>query len=151
MLAAERKARIDLLKLAGTTIAATITLYSGDRAWFWKTGFDEAFARYSPGVQIALDLTEALAADRKLTLVDSCAVADHPMIDRLWSGRIALADWLVPLDGGVSFTAGIAVERLRRAAILSLKSARSAWAPVTHARARVAGLPSRLWSSAFRR
>jgi CelD/BcsL family acetyltransferase involved in cellulose biosynthesis len=123
-LAAEGKARIDLLKL-GNAIAATITLISGNRAWFWKTAYDEDFARYSPGVQLALDLSEALGQDPNLALVDSCAVADHPMIDHLWGGRLALADWLVPLGGRGSFVAGIAAERMRRAIVSPLKALRA--------------------------
>jgi CelD/BcsL family acetyltransferase involved in cellulose biosynthesis len=59
-LARERKVRIDRLTLNGATIAATITLFSRDYAWFWKIGYDEAYARFSPGVQIALDLTDVL-------------------------------------------------------------------------------------------
>jgi hypothetical protein len=124
-LADEGKARVDRLTLNKRTVAAAITLYSGDYAWFWKIAYDEEFARYSPGVQIALDLTEALEADRRLALVDSCAVADHPMIDHLWSGRIPMADWLVPIDGMASFMTASVAERARRAAISPLKKLRA--------------------------
>jgi CelD/BcsL family acetyltransferase involved in cellulose biosynthesis len=124
-LAAEGKARVDFLLLDGRAIAATIVLYSGDRAWFWKTAYDEAYARYSPGVQLALDLTEALESDRRLSLADSCAVADHPMIDRLWGERLAVADWLVPLAGPGSLAAGLAAERIRRSLRNSLKAMRN--------------------------
>jgi CelD/BcsL family acetyltransferase involved in cellulose biosynthesis len=120
-LAREGKARVDLLKLGGRTVAAAIVLFSGDRAWFWKTAFDEAYASYSPGVQLALDLTTALADDHRIALVDSCAVADHPMIDRLWSGRMAIADWLIPLAGSSSFAVGAAAERAQRALAAPLK------------------------------
>lgn len=120
-----RKARIDRLRLDGRTIAAAITLYSGDYAWFWKIAYDEDFARYSPGVQLANDLTDAFEADRQLALVDSCAVADHPMIDHLWGGRIAMADWLVPLDGSLSFAIAAAAERARRAMIAPVKALRN--------------------------
>jgi len=123
-LAAERKARVDRLILDDRTIAAAITLFSGDYAWFWKIAYDENFARYSPGVQMALDLTDALEDDRGLALVDSCAVADHPMIDHLWAGRIAMADWLVPLDGAVSFALAVGAERMRRAMLSPLKALR---------------------------
>jgi hypothetical protein len=123
-LAGEHKARVDRLTLDGATIAATITLFSGDYAWFWTIGYDETYARYSPGVQIAHDLTLALEGDESLSFVDSCAVADHPMIDHLWSGRIAMADWLVPLDGSMSFAVTAAGERARRAIIAPLKALR---------------------------
>lgn len=123
-LAQERKARVDRLSIDGRTVAATIVLYSGDYAWFWKIAYDEELARYSPGVQIATELTDILATDRSLALVDSCAVADHPMIDHLWPDRIAIADWLVPLDGTASYTAAVLAERARRMAIAPLKAVR---------------------------
>jgi CelD/BcsL family acetyltransferase involved in cellulose biosynthesis len=123
-LAAEGKARIDLLMLDRKAVAATITLFSGGRAWFWKTAYDEAFARFSPGVQLALDLSETLGRDRSIALVDSCAVADHPMIDHLWGGKMDVADWLIPLGSRGSFMAELAAERLRRALIAPLKSLR---------------------------
>jgi CelD/BcsL family acetyltransferase involved in cellulose biosynthesis len=120
----ERKVRIDRLRFDDRTIAATITLYSRDYAWFWKIAYDEEFARFSPGVQIALDLTDVLEADRNVIQVDSCAVADHPMIDHMWAGRINMADWLVPLEGAASFAVAAASERARRAALAPLKALR---------------------------
>ncbi len=120
----ERKVRIDRMRFDDRTIAATITLYSGDYAWFWKIAYDEEFARFSPGVQIALDLTDVLEADHNLALVDSCAVADHPMIDHLWAGRINMADWLVPLDSPAAFAVASASERARRAALAPIKALR---------------------------
>jgi CelD/BcsL family acetyltransferase involved in cellulose biosynthesis len=124
-LASEGKARVDRLKLNGQTIAAAITLFSGRRAWFWKIAYDEAFARFSPGAQLTLDLSEALQSDGSLALVDSCAVADHPMIDHLWRGRLAIADWLVPLGGRPAMIAAIAVERTRRAVMAPIKALRN--------------------------
>ena len=115
---------MDRIILDGKTIAATITLYSGDYAWFWKIAYDEEYARFSPGVQISLDLTDVFEADRNLAMVDSCAVADHPMIDHMWAGRIAMADWLVPLDGTASFTAAAFAERARRIAVAPVKALR---------------------------
>ena len=123
-LACAGKARVDILKLDGMPIAATILLFSGDRAWFWKTAYDENYARFSPGVLLALELTETLGRDRNIALVDSCAVADHPMIDHLWRGRIELADWIVPLAETHWATLALAAEKFRRAALRPLKSLR---------------------------
>ena len=123
-LAREGKARIDFFKLDGKPIAATILLFSGDRAWFWKTAYDENYARFSPGVLLALELTEALGRDRSIALVDSCAVAGHPMIDHLWRGRIEVADWIVPLAGASSAKLALAAEKFRRAVLRPLKSLR---------------------------
>src|SRR5262249_12409674 len=126
-LAAEDKTRIDLLTLDDRPIAAAITLFSGDRAWFWKTAYDETYARCSPGVQLALDLTEELASDPKISLVDSCAVANHPMIDHLWAERLGIADWMIPLANCGSGTSRLAstTERLRRSAIAGLRRLRA--------------------------
>jgi CelD/BcsL family acetyltransferase involved in cellulose biosynthesis len=126
-LARDGKARVELLCLDGAAIAAAIVLFSGRRAWFWKIAYDESFKRFSPGVQLALELTRSLGSDAELDLVDSCAVAGHPMIDPLWQGRIALADWLVALPnaGRFDLQAVHAAESLRRAAIRPLKLLRA--------------------------
>lgn len=118
------KARIDLLRLNDLSIAAAITLYSGNRGWFWKISYDENFARHSPGVQLTLDVTESLRAEKKIALVDSCAAAHHPMINHLWARRIQLSDWLIPLSGQASFAAGIVFESARRFSVNTLKAAR---------------------------
>jgi hypothetical protein len=123
-LAREGKARIDFLKLDGNAIAATILLFSGNRAWFWKTAYDENYARFSPGVLLALELTETLGRDRRVAFVDSCAVAGHPMIDHLWRGRIEVADRIVPLADASSATLAFAAEKFRRAALKPIKSLR---------------------------
>jgi hypothetical protein len=73
-------------------------------------------------VLLALDLSEALDADLGLSLVDSCATADHSMIDHLWGGRIRMADWLVPLTGAVPFATAAATERVRRGLMAPLRT-----------------------------
>ncbi|MGO4508913.1 GNAT family N-acetyltransferase [Bradyrhizobium sp. 2TAF36] len=83
---------------AGTTpVAAGIVLRHQDRAFFFKLGIDERFARYSPGVQLTLDLTRYLCADPAIASADSTASADHPMINPIWRGRFAIGDVLIPL------------------------------------------------------
>jgi hypothetical protein len=51
----------------------------------------------SPGVQLTLDLTRHLCTDPAIALVDSTASADHPMINPIWRGRLAIGDVLIPL------------------------------------------------------
>jgi CelD/BcsL family acetyltransferase involved in cellulose biosynthesis len=97
-LAREGKARADLLLLDDRPLAAIVSLRSGDTAWSWKIAYDEDFARYSPGVQAMLDLSQALLDDETLKRVDSCATPDHPMIDHLWRERLPLSDWMILLD-----------------------------------------------------
>lgn len=125
-LAADGNARVDRLKHGERTLAAAITLRSGNAAWFWKIAYDETFARASPGVQISLDLTEALLADDSIARTDSCATADHPMIDHLWRGRLALADVLIApgRDALPAFHVACKLETLRRAAFATAKRVR---------------------------
>jgi len=63
-----------------------------DRAFFFKLGIDERFAKFSPGVQLTLDLTRHLCADPAIATADSTASADHPMINPIWRGRFAIGD-----------------------------------------------------------
>ncbi|MBS0529363.1 MAG: GNAT family N-acetyltransferase, partial [Proteobacteria bacterium] len=55
------------------------------------------FAKFSPGVQLTLDLTRHLCADPAIALVDSTASPGHPMIEPIWRGRLAIGDVLIPL------------------------------------------------------
>lgn len=116
LMAREGKCRIDALTVDGRPVAMGIVLNSRDRAYFWKTSFDERFARFSPGVQLAQELTRR-QGDEGVTHTDSCAIADHPMIDRLWPGRLDIVDFALAATPGSNRAArrAIGMERLRRA------------------------------------
>ena len=118
-LAAEGGARVDRLIQDERTLAATVTLRAGDTAWLWKIAYDEGARRASPGVQLTLDVTESLLADGTIARVDSCATADHPMIDHLWRERLALADLLIAPSAAAMGQFRIArhLETLRRVLI----------------------------------
>jgi CelD/BcsL family acetyltransferase involved in cellulose biosynthesis len=125
-LAAKGDARVDRLIHDGHPIAASITLRSHNAAWFWKIAYDEAFARASPGVQLALDLTRDLLADTSLARADSCATAGHPMIDHLWTERLTLSDLLIAPSASsmAQFRLARPLETLRRAFISAAKTVR---------------------------
>ena len=124
-LAAEGKVAINRVLVDGRAIAAAITLRSGDGAWFWKIAYDERFARYSPGVMLTLALTEDLLADAKIARTDSCASADHPMIDHIWRERLPLRDLMVALRPQAPFMCACRLEELRTAAIAAAKRVRN--------------------------
>jgi GNAT acetyltransferase-like protein len=125
-LAGEGKARIARLCVGERPIAAMVTLRSGATAWCWKVAYDESYARFSPGVQILLDVTQTLLDDPAVARADSCATADHPMIDHVWRERLALADRLVSVGRGKSFGFALAraLEQMRRTAISGAKALR---------------------------
>jgi CelD/BcsL family acetyltransferase involved in cellulose biosynthesis len=85
------------LRAGETPVAAAILLRHQDRAFYFKLGVDERFAKLSPGVQLTLGLTRHLCADPAIVLVDSTAGPDHPMITPIWRGRLAIGDVLIPL------------------------------------------------------
>ena len=85
------------LRAGDTPVAAAIVLRHQHRAFYFKLGVDERFARLSPGVQLTLDLTRYLCADPDIASVDSTASPDHPMINPIWRGRLAIGDVLIPL------------------------------------------------------
>lgn len=96
-LAETAQCEIITLRTGTTPVAAGIVLRHQDRAFFFKLGIDERFAKYSPGVQLTLDLTRQLCADPAIASADSTASADHPMINPIWRGRLAIGDVLIPL------------------------------------------------------
>jgi CelD/BcsL family acetyltransferase involved in cellulose biosynthesis len=99
-LAGTGQCEIVTLQAGETPVAAAIVLRHQDRAFYFKLGVDERFAKFSPGVQLTLDLTRYLCADPAIRLVDSTAAPDHPMINPIWRGRLAIGDVLIPLRRG---------------------------------------------------
>ncbi len=83
------------LKFNGKPIAGLFGMVEGAQGWIVKIAYDEAFAKFSPGVMLVLDATEAFFSEPQLKLVDSCAIPGHPMIDRIWRDRINMVDVLV--------------------------------------------------------
>jgi CelD/BcsL family acetyltransferase involved in cellulose biosynthesis len=113
-LAAHGQARIARLVSGDRAVAMGILFTSGNGAWFWKIAYDENVARASPGVQLTLDLTEAMLHDGAIDWCDSCATAEHAMIDSIWRERRILADHLIALGPGGDFVLACAIERMRR-------------------------------------
>ncbi len=85
------------LHAGATPVAAAIVVRHQNRAFYFKIGIDEAFAKFSPGVQLTLDLTRHLCADPFIAAADSTADAGHTMIEPIWRGRLRIGDVLIPL------------------------------------------------------
>ena len=96
-LASTGQCEIATLYAGETPVAAAIVLRHQDRAFYFKLGIDERFAKFSPGVQLTLDLTRHLCADSVLATADSTASAGHPMINPIWRGRLKIGDVVIPL------------------------------------------------------
>ena len=124
-LATEGKVAINRIFIDGSAIAVTILLRSADTAWFWKIVYDEKFAQHSPGVVLTFAVTEDLVEDTTLIRTDSCAAANHPMIDHIWRERLTLCDRLIAVRPLASFASVRRLEMLRNAALAAAKALRN--------------------------
>jgi CelD/BcsL family acetyltransferase involved in cellulose biosynthesis len=86
------------LDVGETTIAMLVNFLTAPGSFSFKTVFDETYARFSPGVLIQRENLEILSRPG-IAWMDSCAAADHPMIDSLWTERRAIVRVSVPLKG----------------------------------------------------
>jgi len=88
-----------LLRAGDRVVAAKCNFVAGDGVFCFKIAYDEALARFSPGVQLELDNVHAFHARPELAWEDSCADATNQMINRLWPDRRRLMTLLVPGSG----------------------------------------------------
>jgi hypothetical protein len=111
-LAARELASVALLCVAGDPIAAQVLLYSGRLAYTWKTAFQTAYARYSPGALLVSKVADTLLASGEITSIDSCSSGDGFM-GLLWTGRRSMVDILVNVGsrGSLGFLAEAARHR----------------------------------------
>lgn len=86
------------LTLDGRPIAMLATFLTPPGAYSYKTAFDEAYARFSPGVLLQCENLE-LQADPAVAWIDSCAAPDHAMIDHLWRERRPMARHSIAIGG----------------------------------------------------
>ena len=112
-------ARVDAIRLAGKPVAMVVSFLDGASAWTWKIAFDEAYARFSPGAQLMLELPSRIFADRKIERIDSLATPDHPMIDHLWRDRIAIGTLVIGSGGPVHRLAFLSAEIELRARLVA--------------------------------
>jgi len=125
-LAAVGKVLAGELTVRGRPVAVGFVLLSAGRAFYWKTAYDETLSTLSPGVLMTLDLSQALIREGFGGFTDSCAAANHPMIDHLWRERRAVQDVMIAVDPRLptaAFRAAVAAERARRALRARAKSA----------------------------
>jgi CelD/BcsL family acetyltransferase involved in cellulose biosynthesis len=125
LMARDAKIRIDGLCLDGKPLAMTVSLLSGDRAFLWKTAYDEAAAAYSPGAQLIVRMSRLLLDDPSVACGDSCSAGDNPAIHRLWAERMSIGDFYLSCarDRNTLFEAAMVREELRRKIRAGAKSA----------------------------
>lgn len=78
------------VRLDGKPLAMLASFVCPPGAFSYKTAFDEAYGRFSPGVLLQCE-NLALLERPAIAWTDSCAAADHPMIDHIWRERRTIA------------------------------------------------------------
>jgi CelD/BcsL family acetyltransferase involved in cellulose biosynthesis len=86
------------MTLDGRPIAMLATFMTPPGGFAYKTAFDEEYARFSPGVLLQRENLAVLARG-DIAWTDSCAAADHPMIDHLWRERRAIGRLSIAIGG----------------------------------------------------
>jgi CelD/BcsL family acetyltransferase involved in cellulose biosynthesis len=105
------------MTLDGKPIAMLANFLCSPGAFSFKTAFDETYSKFSPGVLLQCENLTIL--DRpEIAWTDSCAAADHPMIDHIWRERRTVARVSIAIGGTLRRTAFRALARaeLRRKA-----------------------------------
>ncbi len=115
-LAREGKCRVESLELDGEPVAMGVVLVSGASAFLWKIAYDETRASFSPGVQFTIEFTRRQVLESEIVSTDSCAIPEHPMIDRIWPERLPIVDVAIGAPGARpdAFRSAIRRETRRR-------------------------------------
>ena len=98
--AAQRKLQRRSLTLDDRPIAMMTSFLTPPGAFGYKCAFDEAYARYSPGM--LLQCENLLILDRQdIRWFDSCCAPDNAMINHLWRERRAIGRISIAIGGSL--------------------------------------------------
>jgi hypothetical protein len=99
-LAEQDMCRVHSLTLNGEVVACLIVFVEAGVAYTWKTAYDEAYAAFSPGTLLMIEVTRQHLDDPNIMTTDSCAVPDHPVMSRLWSERKTMGTIVIGMTPG---------------------------------------------------
>jgi hypothetical protein len=99
-LAEQDMCRVHSLTLNGEVIACLIVFVEAGVAYTWKTAYDEAYAAFSPGTLLMIEVTKQHLDDPNIETTDSCAVPYHPVMSRLWSERKTMGTIVIGMTPG---------------------------------------------------
>lgn len=90
---------VDMLTLDGRPVAIGLLPESAGTSVFWKTAFDETFARHSPGALLDLAVTRRLFAERRPSL-DSGMMEFTQADSQPWAERLELCRTVLDVRSG---------------------------------------------------
>lgn len=91
----------EVLTLNAQIIAMNVNLIAGDTGFTVKTAYDEAYARYSPGLLLDGEALTLACDGGVLKKLDSCAAPGHPLED-IWCERRDISYLILGLAPGGS-------------------------------------------------
>lgn len=97
---AARQGKLERLAfhLDGRPVAMLTSFVTPPYAFGFKTAYDESLAKLSPGMLLQVE-NLAILDCKSVTLSDSCAAPDHPMIGQIWPDRREIAMLTIPIGG----------------------------------------------------
>jgi CelD/BcsL family acetyltransferase involved in cellulose biosynthesis len=98
------------ITLDGTPIAMLANFVTPPGAYSFKTTYDERYARFSPGVLLQRENLDLLARE-DIAWADSCAAADHPMIERIWREKRTIVRVSIAIGAPLRRAAAAAIFR----------------------------------------
>ncbi len=78
------------IDLDGKPLARCTSILAANGAYAFKTAYDEAFARFSPGVLAEIDRIRELHAMPGIEWIDSYTAPGNRVLNRLFNGRLTL-------------------------------------------------------------
>ncbi|UYH55361.1 GNAT family N-acetyltransferase [Qipengyuania sp. SS22] len=84
--------------LDGRPVAMLTSFVSPPHAFGFKTAYDESLSKLSPGMLLQVE-NLAILECKRVTLSDSCAAPNHPMIGQIWPDRREIAMLTIPIGG----------------------------------------------------
>jgi hypothetical protein len=99
--AAHASGRLHLLGLFldNELVAIQSNIFAVGGAFALQVAYNEAFAKYSPGVQLELENIVEMFARPDFAWLDSCTRGRHPLMHRLWRDRRRIDHYVVATGG----------------------------------------------------
>jgi CelD/BcsL family acetyltransferase involved in cellulose biosynthesis len=92
------RARILALEVAGQTVAMQVWLHGGEGVFLTKISYDERYARYTPGVLLAMESLSVFHDQTEGEWVDTCTYEGNEVLLRLFPERRRI-EWVIVVLG----------------------------------------------------
>lgn len=76
-------------------LALKLNFLCGEGGYTFKIAYDEAYSKYSPGMLLELENIRQAHDQPDLVWLDSLALPNHPMVNRVWLDRTAIVTILI--------------------------------------------------------